>query len=82
MTGKQPPRRAAMDPGQAWQVTDAQRRSLAGLPGDLSDERRRPSLGTGWTVRDGRNVNRIRMLKRQMYDRARFDLLRKRALLA
>jgi transposase len=28
------------------------------------------------------NVNRIKMLKRQMYGRARFDLLRKRALLA
>ena len=28
------------------------------------------------------NVNRIKMLKRQMYGRARFDLLRKRVLLA
>jgi transposase len=28
------------------------------------------------------NVNRIKMLKRQMYGRAGFDLLRKRALLA
>jgi transposase len=27
-------------------------------------------------------VNRIKMLKRQMYDRAKFDLLRKRVLLA
>jgi transposase len=28
------------------------------------------------------NVNRIKMLKRQMYGRASFDLLRKRVLLA
>ncbi|GIM96106.1 hypothetical protein Ato02nite_078990 [Paractinoplanes toevensis] len=28
------------------------------------------------------NVNRIKMLKRQMYGRAGFDLLRKRVLLA
>jgi transposase len=28
------------------------------------------------------NVNRIKMLKRQMYGRANFDLLRKRVLLA
>jgi transposase len=28
------------------------------------------------------NVNRIKMMKRQMYGRARFDLLRKRVLLA
>ena len=28
------------------------------------------------------NVNRIKMLKRQMYGRAKFDLLRKRVLLA
>ena len=28
------------------------------------------------------NVNRIKMLKRQMYGRAKFDLLRKRILLA
>jgi transposase len=28
------------------------------------------------------NVNRIKTLKRQMYGRARFDLLRKRVLLA
>ena len=53
MTGTQPPRPAATDPGQVRQVTDAQRRSLAGLPGDLSDEQwRRPSLCTGWTARD------------------------------
>jgi transposase len=28
------------------------------------------------------NVNRIKMIKRQMYGRAKFDLLRKRVLLA
>jgi transposase len=28
------------------------------------------------------NVNRIKMIKRQMYGRANFDLLRKRVLLA
>jgi uncharacterized protein (TIGR03083 family) len=53
MTGTQPPRPAAIDRGQVWQVTDAQRRSLAGLLDDLSDEQwRRPSLCTCWTVRD------------------------------
>ena len=31
MTGTQPPRPAALDPGQVWPVIDAQRRSLAGL---------------------------------------------------
>ena len=53
MTDKQSPRPAATDPGQVWQVIDAQRRSLADLLDDLSDEQwRRPSLCTGWTVRD------------------------------
>lgn len=49
MTGTQPPRPAATDPGPVWQVTDAQRRSLPGdLPGALSDEQwRRPSPCTG-----------------------------------
>jgi hypothetical protein len=53
VTGKDQPRPAAMDPGQVWQLIDAQRRSLADLPGDLSGEQwRRPSLCTGRTVRD------------------------------
>jgi hypothetical protein len=34
MTGTQPPSPAAMDPGQVGQVIEAQRRSLAGLPGE------------------------------------------------
>jgi len=50
MTGNQPP---VLNRDQVWQVIDAQRRSLADLLDDLSDDEwRRPSLCTGWTVRD------------------------------
>jgi uncharacterized protein (TIGR03083 family) len=53
MTDKQPPRPAAMHRDQVWQVIDAQRRSLADLLDDLSDDQwREPSLCAGWTVRD------------------------------
>jgi uncharacterized protein (TIGR03083 family) len=53
MTDEQPARPALMDVDQVWQVIDAQRRSLADLLEDLSEEEwRRPSLCTGWTVRD------------------------------
>jgi uncharacterized protein (TIGR03083 family) len=53
MTARQSPRPAAMHPDQVWQTIDWQRRSLADLLGELSDEEwRRPSLCTGWTVRD------------------------------
>jgi uncharacterized protein (TIGR03083 family) len=53
MTDHQPPAPAVLDSDQVWQVIDAQRRSLADLLDDLSDEQwRRPSLCTGWTVRD------------------------------
>ncbi|TMQ90089.1 maleylpyruvate isomerase family mycothiol-dependent enzyme [Actinomadura soli] len=42
-----------MDPDQVWQVIDAQRRSLADLLDNLSDDQwRQPSLCAGWTVRD------------------------------
>ncbi|MGK5115305.1 MULTISPECIES: maleylpyruvate isomerase family mycothiol-dependent enzyme [unclassified Geodermatophilus] len=53
MTHGQPSRSAVTDSDQVWQVIDAQRRSLADLLDDLSGEQwRRPSLCTGWTVRD------------------------------
>lgn len=53
MTDDQPGRPAVMDPDQVWQVVDAQRRSLADLLDDLSEEQwRQPSLCAGWTVRD------------------------------
>ena len=53
MTATQPHSPVAMDRDQVWQVTDAQRRNLAGLLVDLSDDEwQRPSLCTGWTVRD------------------------------
>jgi uncharacterized protein (TIGR03083 family) len=42
-----------LDRDQVWQVIDAQRRILADLLDDLSDDEwRRPSLCAGWTVRD------------------------------
>jgi Mycothiol maleylpyruvate isomerase N-terminal domain len=83
MTGTQPPRPAALDTGQAGAGHRRAAAQPAGLLEDLSGEqRRRPSLCTGWTVRHGWNVNRIKMLKRQMYGRARLGLLRKRVLLA
>jgi uncharacterized protein (TIGR03083 family) len=42
-----------MDRDQVWQAIDAQRRSLANLLEDLSDDEwRQPSLCAGWTVRD------------------------------
>lgn len=50
MTGNQPP---VLNRDQVWQVIDTQQRSLANLLDDLSDDEwRRPSLCTGWTVRD------------------------------
>ncbi len=53
MTATQPHSSAVMDRDQVWQVIDAQRRSLAGLLEQLSDDQwRRPSLCAGWTVRD------------------------------
>ncbi|GAA4696360.1 maleylpyruvate isomerase family mycothiol-dependent enzyme [Pseudonocardia yuanmonensis] len=53
MTDDRPPRPAVLDPDQVWQVVDAQRRSLADLLEDLSEEQwRQPSLCAGWTVRD------------------------------
>jgi uncharacterized protein (TIGR03083 family) len=53
MTDKQPPRPAALDPEQVWEVIDAQRLSLADLLDELSDDQwRQPSLCAGWTVRD------------------------------
>jgi uncharacterized protein (TIGR03083 family) len=53
MTNKQPPSAGAIDRDQVWQVIDAQRRSLADLLDNLSeDEWRKPSLCAGWTVRD------------------------------
>jgi len=53
MTDKPAPGSVALDADQVWQVIDAQRRSLADLLDDLSDEQwRQPSLCTGWTVRD------------------------------
>ncbi|MFI0410204.1 maleylpyruvate isomerase family mycothiol-dependent enzyme [Actinomadura sp. 3N508] len=42
-----------LDPDETWQVIDAQRRSLADLLDNLSDDQwRHPSLCAGWTVRD------------------------------
>src|SRR5262245_34354061 len=53
MTGNQPPGPAVLNRDQVWQIIDAQRRSLADLLDDLSDDQwRQPSLCTGWTVRD------------------------------
>jgi uncharacterized protein (TIGR03083 family) len=44
---------APLDRDQVWQVIDTQRSSLADLLDGLSDDEwRRPSLCTGWTVRD------------------------------
>ena len=43
----------AIDRDQVWQAIDAQRRSLADLLDELSDDQwRQPSLCTGWTIRD------------------------------
>jgi uncharacterized protein (TIGR03083 family) len=43
---------AQLNRDQIWQVIEAQRRSLAALLADLSDDEwRRPSLCAGWTVR-------------------------------
>ncbi|TDD30894.1 maleylpyruvate isomerase family mycothiol-dependent enzyme [Actinomadura sp. KC06] len=42
-----------LDADQVWQVIDAQRRGLADLLENLSDDQwRQPSLCAGWTVRD------------------------------
>lgn len=50
-------------------------------------QRDRTAVRNGLTLRFSSgpvagNVNRIKMIKRQMYGRAKFDLLRKRILLA
>lgn len=53
MTNRQPPSAGTMDRDQIWQTIDAQRRSVADLLEDLSEDQwRRPSLCAGWTVRD------------------------------
>lgn len=53
MTGKQSTHRAALHRDQVWPVIDGQRRRLAGLLDELSEEEWRvPSLCPGWTVRD------------------------------
>ena len=53
MTGKPSPHPATMHRDQVWTVIDDQRRGLAGLLDELSDDEwRRPSLCPGWTVRD------------------------------
>lgn len=53
MSDNHPPGPAPLDRDQIWQVIDAQRRILADLLDDLSDDEwLRPSLCTGWTVRD------------------------------
>ena len=42
-----------MNPDQAWDVVNAQRRALTDLLPELSEEEwRQPSLCAGWTVRD------------------------------
>jgi transposase len=53
----------------------------AGLKRDLDAVVNRLTLRYSSGVVEG-TVNRIKMLKRQMYGRASFDLLRKRVLLA
>jgi uncharacterized protein (TIGR03083 family) len=53
MSDNHPPGPARLDRDQIWQVIDAERRILADLLDDLSDDEwLRPSLCTGWTVRD------------------------------
>jgi uncharacterized protein (TIGR03083 family) len=53
MTRKPAPASVGIDHDRIWQVIAAQRRSLADLLDELSDEQwRHPSLCDGWTVRD------------------------------
>ena len=56
-------------------------RFVTGLRRDYQAVRNRLTLSHSSGTVEG-NVNRIKMIKRQMYGRARFDLLRKRVLLA
>jgi len=71
----------------AW-ITTAQQAALPGVTGfatGLTSDLDAVTAGLTLPHSSGPvegNVNRIKMLKRQMYGRAHFDLLRKRVLLA
>ena len=53
----------------------------AGLPQDAASVR--AALANGWSNGQAEgHVNKLKLLKRQMYGRAKFDLLRRRLLLA
>jgi hypothetical protein len=69
MTGTKPPR-------PAGPVIDAQRRSLAGLPGDpVTRAVAAVAVHQPGPCETGGTSTRAKMLKRQMYGRARFGLL-------
>ena len=67
------------------QVTDADLPALHSFTTGLKTDHAAVVNGPSTTYSSGAvegNVNRIEMIKRQTYGRARFDLLRKRVLLA
>jgi uncharacterized protein (TIGR03083 family) len=71
------PEGAAMDPEQSWRVITAERLSLADLLDELTPEEwRRPSLCTGWRVRDV--AAHIAMAPRVRLSRHLPDVLRAR----
>ena len=70
-----------ISPDQAGLRAYGSRRRVTGLRRDYDAVRNGLTLPHSSGSVEG-NVNRIKMIKRQMYGRANFDLLRKRVLLA